>query len=118
MNDLIKQAARSAGARLAAEYGASVSPQVERALSRRHDSSPPQYVDPVAIGSLIVSAATLAWTIYRDLKSRAPRPSRDVVARTLRVQVGDPAGLEPSQRDRVIEVVVDETLRAATDADE
>jgi hypothetical protein len=119
MNEVIERAARAAGKRLATEYGDSVPTEVQRALNARDGEPPSQYVDPIALGTLIVSAATLAWTIYRDLKVRTPQqPSRDVVARALRVKLRDPARPELLQRDRVIEVVVDETVRAAAEVDE
>ncbi len=47
--------------------------QVEAAL-HQSDGRPQQYVDPVAIGSLIVAIATLAWTIYKDQTKTTPEP--------------------------------------------
>lgn len=85
----------------------------------RSDGSPARdrYADPVSIGALVVSIATLAWTIYTDLRKRTPAPAPEVVARTVRVELRDSGGLDPTARDRVIEVVVGETVRVATTTD-
>jgi hypothetical protein len=79
---------------------------------------------------LIVSVASLALTIYSDLKTRSAidtvnsrlgrrrRRAKDVIARTVRVRIDHPSELEvdPDQRDRIIDVTVEETVRAATGA--
>jgi hypothetical protein len=57
-----------------------VTDTLEAELHRRR---PVQYVDSVAIASLIVSVATLAWTVYTDLKRPAPKVQADVLARSL-----------------------------------
>lgn len=79
---------------------------------RGTDQRPERYADPISLASLIVSIATLAWTVYNDLRTKTPQPSREVVARTMRVRLNDAAGLDPAQRDRVIDVVVEETVQA------
>jgi hypothetical protein len=104
-------AARAAALRLAPEYGPSLPTDVEAAIYRT-DGPLTRYLDPVSIGALIVAVASFAWTVYRDLRKSTPEPSRDTVARTVRVQIRD-AGPASPQRDRVIDVVVDETIRAA-----
>jgi hypothetical protein len=87
---------------------------VEAALHARGSTRhPQQYLDPISLASLIVSVATLAWTVYTDLKNKTPNPSPTVVARTIRVRLSNDSELDPAQRDRIIEVVVDETFQAA-----
>jgi hypothetical protein len=54
--------------------------------------------------------ATLAWTIYTDLRSTTQSPSRDVLARTVRVRLDTANAIDAVTRDRVIDVVVDETI--------
>lgn len=110
--DPIEHSARAAAHRLAAQYGPGLPAEVEAALhTRGTDQRPERYVDPVAVASLIVSVATLAWTVYNDLRTKTPQPSPDVVARTVRVRLNDTAGLDTAQRDRIIDVVVEETVR-------
>jgi len=111
----IERCARAAAQRLAGEFGDRLTIDVEAALHASSASQQPaRYLDPVSLGGLIVSIATLAWTVYNDLKKKTPQPSRDVVARTIRVQLRDDTELEPAQRDRIIDVVVEETLRSPT----
>jgi hypothetical protein len=106
--------ARAAADRLAGEHGPHLPADVERALqSRDTPQQPDQYVDPISIAALIVSVATLAWTVYTDLKRQAPNPSADVIARTVRVRLDHPGMVDADQRDRIIEVTVAETVRAA-----
>jgi hypothetical protein len=113
MTDPVEQIARAAAAHLAAEHGPTLPLDVEAALHAR-ESAPQQdrYFDPISLGALIVSIASLAWTVYTDLKKKTPHPSRDVVARTVRVRVQDTGGLSTADRDKVIDVVVTETLDA------
>jgi hypothetical protein len=61
---------------------------------------------------LIVSIATLAWTAYIDLRKKSPTPSREVLARTVGVKldIAD-VQVDSATRDRIVEVVVTETLR-------
>jgi len=61
MTDPITAAARAAAAHLAAEYGPDLAADVEAALhSPGTTQRPSQYFDPVSLGSLIVTIATLA----------------------------------------------------------
>ena len=114
MSDPIVDSARAAAERLQAELGSDVVVDVEAALhaegvtrARRE-----QYVDPISLGGLIVSIATLAWNVYTDLKQKTPAPAPETIGRTVRVELGTPEGTTPQQRDRIIEVVVSETVQA------
>ena len=62
----VRTIARAVAKRLADEYGPELPAEVESALYRPSagmglDEEQRQYVDPVALGGLIVSVATLAW---------------------------------------------------------
>lgn len=115
MIDSVSHGARTAAEHLAIDLGAGVVVQVEEALNQRAATGrPPHYHDPISLGALIVSAATLAWQIYRDLKQRQGEPpSSDAVAQTVRVELRDYDETDATQRDRIIDVVVTETIRAA-----
>jgi hypothetical protein len=60
----------------------------------------------------LVSAAQLAWSVCADLQKRSAKPVPQVVARRVRVELADQAGAEVDAgvRDRVIDIVVAETL--------
>jgi hypothetical protein len=108
MTDPVEHIARATAAHLTAEHGPTLPVDVEAALHAR-DSTKDRYLDPVALGALIVSVASLAWTIYTDLKQKTPNPSPDVLARAIRVQIREAAPDSPD-RDRIIDIVVSETL--------
>jgi hypothetical protein len=112
MNDPVGIAARAAAQQLQAEAGPRLVAEVEAVLATRESpSAPPQYVDPVALASLVVAIASLAWTVYTDLKKRTAQPAPEVVTRTVRVTRQDQG--QADAPDHVVEVVVTETIRAA-----
>lgn len=118
MNDAIERGSRAAAQCLTTPARASLADDVEVALAT-HDSArgPDQYTDPVALGGLIVSIATLAWTVYNDIRSRsAAAPTTDTVARHVRRQLDqadtDTPQLDPAERDRIIDITIEETLTA------
>jgi len=111
MTDPVEHIARAAAARLTAEHSAALPVDVEAALHARGSArEPDRYLDPIALGALIVSVATLAWTIYTDLKQKTPNPSPDVLARAIRVQLREAGAPNSAERDRIVDVVVSETL--------
>jgi hypothetical protein len=111
----VARAARAAARRLAPEPGAGLTAEVEAALHHQHTGPPQRYLDPISLGALIVSTATLAWTIYTDLRTRTPHPSPQVIARRIRIELHDPTPIETTERDHVIDVVVTETIHAIDD---
>ncbi|NDU77730.1 hypothetical protein GWI34_34735 [Actinomadura sp. DSM 109109] len=122
MNEIVQQAARGAAERLAPEYGERLRADVEAALHSGDGVTRHERYDPVAIGGLIVSVATLAWTIYQDhRKKHDERPPVQVVIRTVRIELGDggvPRQVDAEQRDRIIQAVVEETVRGLDDEPE
>ena len=69
----------------------------------------------MALGSLVVSIATLAWTIYSDMSKKTSDPAPEVVARTLRVQLRRHTDRTPDS-DKITEVVVAEIVNRAGNA--
>lgn len=115
MAEPIEHCARAAAQRLAAHYGLELPANVEAALhSRGAAPRPERYLDPISLASLIVSVVTLAWTVYADLRTKTPEPSLDVLTRRIRIEMRNSTELDPAQRDRIIDVVVEETVQAAT----
>lgn len=114
MTDPVDDIAQATARQLTTDYGLALPAQVEAALHARGSSHPPtRYGDPVSIASLVVSIATLAWTVYSDLRKRTPTPSQEVMARTVRVRIEDGENLSLAERDRIIDIVVEETARVA-----
>jgi hypothetical protein len=113
MSDPVGEASRAAAEHLATEFGPGLVVDVEEALNTRKGStSPDRFFDPISLGGLIVSVATLAWTVYRDLVKTTPNPTQEVVTRRVRVNLEAHERVTPTQRDRIIDVVVTEILTA------
>ena len=114
MTDPAAQAARSAAAILAPELGPSLPTEVEIVLAARHTTRrPDHYLDPVSLASLIVSIATLAWTIYNDQRDHTPDPKPDAIAHEIRVTFREQDIALPTGTERTIEVVATEITRHA-----
>ncbi|MEV5975127.1 hypothetical protein [Streptomyces sp. NPDC051921] len=109
--DPVARVARAAARRLPGE---GLAADVEAALHGRDGAAgraPERFLDPVSLGSLVVAVAGLGWTVYTDLRRRTAEPDRDAVVRRVRVQLDradEAPALEPAERDRIIEVVVEE----------
>jgi hypothetical protein len=117
MVDPIADIARAAGSRLTAEYGSGLLAEVEEALRSKETRPLEHYLDPVSLGSLIVSTATLAWTIYSDLRRKWPEATPDTLDRALRAEVTS-GGTTPGLDNKMLEVVVTEVIRSAGDGGE
>lgn len=123
MNSPVELGARAAARRLTTPTRPELAHDVEVALHTRETSPRPDlYADPTALGGLIVSIATLAWTVYGDIRARTGTPaSTDAVTRRVRHQLDEPdtdtPELDPAERDRIIDVTVEETLDATRQQD-
>jgi hypothetical protein len=102
--------ARAAARRLAPEYGPRLTAEVEAALYAGGSSRGPEQYDPVAIAGVIVAIATLAWTIYRDLRKEKPETSSEVAERTLRVEMRKYGDDSPDSK-KITEVIITEIVR-------
>lgn len=114
MTDFVANAARSAAVMLVPDLGQHLPVEVEAALAARGgDHRPDRYLDVVSLGSLIVSAATLAWTVYNDLRNRAhgQEPQADSVARQVRITLREQDTALPPATERITEVVATEIIR-------
>jgi hypothetical protein len=116
MTDPIAASARATAQTLIPKYGPGLALDVEAALHARRSAQPPeQFLDPVSLGSLIVSIATLAWTIYADLKKGTPDPKKDDVAHAVQDELEARGDTDPTAHAQMIDVVVTEIIKAAND---
>ena len=116
MTDPITIAARTTTEQLAAEYGPGLAAEVEAALHAQGATHrPSQYLDPVSLGGLIVAIATLAWSIYSDLRKKTPNPSPSVVTRHVRTELREHSNTSRPEADRIIDIVVTEITQTAKD---
>jgi hypothetical protein len=115
--DPVAMAARAAAARLEGQHGPGLAADVEAALhARGAEQRPDRYFDPVSLGSLIVSIASLAWSIYLGLKQKTPKPAPDVLARAVRVELRTRGDAVIASQNEVTDVVVTEIIRAVHDS--
>jgi hypothetical protein len=107
--------ARIAAARLAATLGPDLPAQVERELNADPLDPPIRVVDPVSLAALLVSVASLAWTIWHDIKKDHAARSQTEQAEALGAAFARsaPPALPPPQRVLLIQVVAEETVRIA-----
>jgi hypothetical protein len=109
-DEVVTAAARAAARELAPQYGARVEADVEAALySAGKSEPPPQFFDPIALGGLIVAIATLAYQVYSDRKKDGHKPSKDTVARAVRVERRKYSDLTAAE-EKIIEIVSAEII--------
>jgi hypothetical protein len=106
-----------AARQLALQFGLPRLPlDVEAALYPREGKPQPgRFVDPVALASLIVSTAGLAWQIYSDKKKEGEKPTRETLARIVRIRRRESSDLTGAE-EKIIEVVAAEIIKAGDDA--
>jgi hypothetical protein len=115
MTDPAADAARSAAVILIPDLGPSLPAQVDAALAARGTPQRPgQYaIDPVSVAILIVAVATLAWTIYNDLREHTPEPQSETIARQIRITLQDQDVDLPPDAERITEIVATEIIHHA-----
>jgi hypothetical protein len=115
MTDPAADAARAAAVILASDLGPNLPAEVEAALAARGTPQrQDRYLDPVSLASLIVSIATLAWTIYNDQRNHTPDPPPSSIARQVRITLRDHDTALPPGTGHITEVVATEITRQAS----
>lgn len=109
----VSRVSRAAARRLADEHGSELETQVAMALYGGDSDQPSgQYLDPISLGSLIVSAASLSWTVYKDLRAKRHEPTRELLAQRVRIELSTngTGSADLTERNKAIEIVVDEII--------
>ena len=118
IGDPVAAAARAAAACLEGQHGPGLAADVEAVLhTRGAEQRPDRYFDPVSLGSLIVSIASLAWSIYVGLKQKAPNPAPDTLARAVRVELRTRGDAAMASQNEITDIVIAEIMRTADDSD-
>ncbi len=105
--------ARHAASQLAPEFGSALPAHLEAAL--RKSTVPPQRYDAttvIALATLLLNIAKVAWDIYQDCKKTTMPPAPDAIARRLRLEVRLPEGVSVAHHDRIIAAVLEELPRS------
>jgi hypothetical protein len=119
VDDPVSVIAHAAADRLAPGHGPELAAELEAALNAQKSATPPQQygVDPVSLGTLIVTIADLAWTIYTDLKKETPNPAPEVVARKVRVELRNSSDTSPTRSREITDVIVTEITKMSSDSE-
>lgn len=120
MTSPVNRIALSAAQRLARDGDPpALVPEVERQLQLGQVGHAAERFEPVtiALAALVVSIASLAWTVYTDLRKETPRPDPEVLKRRLRVELELPERVSAADRDRVLAVIVEETMADPSDTE-
>lgn len=73
---------------------------------------PDRYLDPISLASLIVSIASLVWTIYNDWhKQHSEPPPPDTIASQIRITLREQDISLPPGIDRITEIIATEITR-------
>lgn len=117
-DDPVRWAARTAAQRLESGRWPGLTVDVEAALDDRRskdpggrDGRPEQYVDAISLAALIVAAADLAWSVYAELRKKTSKPAPAITQR-LRIEFTEFRLIKSTERDHVIEIIVDEIIRS------
>lgn len=116
-DELVAEIARAAAERLSPEFGSRLAVDVDMALYGRDpgDAGPSRYLDPVALGGLLVSIAQLAWQIYESHRQEGNVPTAPSLAREIRVTQHEITHVDGTQ-EKIIEVVASEVINQASKA--
>lgn len=109
---VVASVAVAAAEQLAAEFNLPRLPLDVEAAIRGGGAveQPRQFVDPVALGSLVVSIAGLAWQVYCDKKQEGSKPTRETLTRFVRVQWRESSDLSGVE-EKIIEVTAAEVIK-------
>lgn len=117
-DDPVRRVARTAAQRLESRRWPELTVEIEAVLDDRRsnprgsDGYPDQYVDAISLAALIVAAADLAWSVYTELRTKTSKPVPTIIIQRLHVELPEPRVIESTERDRAIEVIVDEIIRS------
>ena len=112
----VKAGARAAANHLAADLGPDLPAEVENAIHASISADQPQrYFDPISLGGLIVSIATLAWTVYAGLRPEKTAETKTEVITKVTIEMQENDNLYAVDLNKVIDVVVTEVIKAADD---
>jgi hypothetical protein len=115
MTDPIADIARATAHHLTTDYGPRLATDIEAALHTRTagPTQPSQYTDPVAVAGLIVAIATLAWTVYKDLRKTTPQPTHETLTRTIRIQFQETHTIDTTTK-KIIDITATEAIEHTT----
>jgi hypothetical protein len=90
IDDAVAGVARVAARELAPRHGSRLAADVEVVIhadgEHQEQKAPGQYLDPVALGALIVSIAQFGYQVYTDRKNKGQQPTCEAIAQAIRIE--------------------------------
>ncbi len=126
IDDAVAGVARAVSGELAPRYGTRLVADVEAGIyanngrQAQEQEEPGQYLDPVALGALIVAIAQFGYQVYTDRKNKGQQPTREAIAQAIRIErrkYSDLTGEEAEVIDIISRKIIehaDEKLPEAT----
>ncbi|HEX3963611.1 MAG TPA: hypothetical protein VHZ03_44400 [Trebonia sp.] len=111
INDEVAEVARAAAGELVTRYGPRLAAYVEATIHAdgehqgQEQKTPGQYVDPIALGALIVAIAQFGYQVYTDRKNKEQKPTREAIAQAIRIERRKHSDLTGGEETEVIDIV-------------
>jgi hypothetical protein len=90
VSNAVAAVARAAAGKMAPRHGPRLTAAVEAAIhadgGHQEQKTPGQYIDPIALGALIVAIAQFGYQVYTDRKDRGQQPTREAIAQAIRIE--------------------------------
>jgi uncharacterized membrane protein YebE (DUF533 family) len=103
---------------LAPKHGSGLTAAVEAAIhadSGRHEQKTAgQYIDPIAVGALIVAIAQFGYQVYTDRKNKGQQPTREAIAQAIRIERREHSELTGEETE-IIEIISAKIIEHADD---
>jgi hypothetical protein len=110
--------ARAAAVELVPKHGHRLTAAVEAAIhadsGHEEQKTPGQYIDPIALGALIVAIAQFGYQVYTDRKNKGQQPTREAIAQAIRIERREHGQLTGEETE-IIEIISAKIIEHADD---
>lgn len=118
IDNVAAMVARAAAGDLTPTHGPRLTAAVEAAIQanggRGKQKTPDQYIDPIAVGALIVAIAQFGYQVYTDRKKRGQNPTREGIAQAIRIERRKRSELTGEEIE-IIEIISAKLIEQADD---
>jgi hypothetical protein len=118
IDNVAAMVARAAAGDLTPAHGPRLTAAVEAAIQanggREKHKTPDQYIDPIAVGALIVAIAQFGYQVYTDRKKRGQNPTREGIAQAIRIERRKRSELTGEEIE-IIEIISAKLIEQADD---
>jgi hypothetical protein len=90
VSNAVAAVARAAAGEMTPRHGPRLAAAVEAAIhadgGHQEQKTPGLYIDPIALGALLVAIAQFGYQVYTDRKDRGQQPTREAIAQAIRIE--------------------------------